>query len=180
MDNFPEFDPENEEMEVEVIEHPQPTTDRSAARRIALQILYELDSTKHPIGQVLDAHVQSRPILTSKIIRYARNLVFGVDEHRILLDELIQKYAPERPLMDLAIIDRNILRLALYEIFARPHLSFNIIIHEAVTLASLFGSESSPRFVNGVLGTIAEDMDQLRERYSHLANSEQSDPDEVD
>jgi N utilization substance protein B len=85
---------------------------------------------------------------------FARNLVFGVLEHKPYLDELIQRNAPEWPVEQIAIIDRNILRIAIFEIAIDQGTPLKVAINEAVELAKLFGSDSSPRFINGVLGAL--------------------------
>jgi N utilization substance protein B len=79
----------------------------------------------------------------------------GVTENREWLDGYIARYAPEWPVEQIAIIDRNILRIAIFEILARSDTPLKVAINEAVELAKTFGSDSAPRFVNGVLGTLA-------------------------
>jgi N utilization substance protein B len=85
---------------------------------------------------------------------FARELSEGVSSDREALDELIARYAPEWPVDQIAIIDRNILRIAIYEIMSRSDTPLKVAINEAVELAKSFGSDSSGRFVNGVLGTL--------------------------
>jgi N utilization substance protein B len=90
---------------------------------------------------------------------YLRWLVSGVVRHLEMLNNFIAKYAPEWPVDQLAIIDRNILRLAFFEIGARDSdTPPKVVINEAVELAKVFGSDSSPRFVNGVLGSALEEI----------------------
>ena len=87
---------------------------------------------------------------------FARTLVTGVREHRVMLDEMIQRHAPEWPVDQMAVVDRNVLRMAIYE-FHIAHLTpLKVAINEAIELAKTFGSDSAPRFVNGVLGALAE------------------------
>jgi N utilization substance protein B len=85
---------------------------------------------------------------------FARDLVQGVSEQREQLDLLVGRYAPEWPVDQIAIIDRNILRMAIYEILMRNDTPVKVAINEAVELAKEFGSDSSGRFVNGVLGSL--------------------------
>ncbi|MDX1994641.1 MAG: transcription antitermination factor NusB [bacterium] len=156
------FEPEDI-VESEVIEHPTPNNDRSAARRVALQVLYEIDSTGHPVGDVLNWQVADQK-LTDKALGYLRQLVAGVMENKARLDRTIQRFAPEFPLNQVAIIDRNILRMAIFEFAINTRTPVSVAIDEAVELGKLFGSESTPRFVNGVLGSMADDpavLDQL-------------------
>jgi N utilization substance protein B len=150
--DLPNFDMEN--AEVEVIEHPPAATERSAARRIALQVLYEIDCSNHMVGDVLAARL-SDEILPRRVEKYVRQIVEGVTVNLQQLDTFIQRFASEFPLDQVAIIDRNILRLGVYELAAQQNTSINVIIAEAMELANIYGAEGSLRFVNGVLGAIA-------------------------
>ncbi len=161
---YPEFDPEDV-VDSEVIEHPGATNDRSAARRIALQILYEIDSAGHKIGEVMSQQLTYHD-LTPKASAYLHRLVATTIEYRDRLDDAIQSHAPEWPLEQVALIDRNILRLAVSEFAIVRQVPVSVAIDEAVELAKLFGAESTPRFVNGVLGSLADDVAALRKRLS--------------
>jgi N utilization substance protein B len=86
--------------------------------------------------------------------RFARHVVRGVLSNQELLDEMIAAYAPEWPIDQMAVVDRNILRIALFEFVVDRGTPPKVAINEAVELAKLFGSDSSQRFVNGVLGTL--------------------------
>jgi N utilization substance protein B len=88
-----------------------------------------------------------------------RELVLGVLARQAALDEVIGRYAPEWPVQQLAVIDRNILRMALFEL-AAADTPLKVAINEAVELAKSFGSDSSPRFVNGVLGSAVATQSQ--------------------
>lgn len=157
MDDYPfeleDFDPEVDEITREIVEHEPESTDRSVARRSSLQILYEIDTTQHPLGDVLDAHMQERPESVN-VRRFIVTIVQGVIEHREKLDAMIQQYAPEWPIAQVAIIDRNILRIAVYEYAIQQRAPIPVIINEAVHLAQVFGAENSHSFVHGVLGAI--------------------------
>jgi transcription antitermination protein NusB len=127
--------------------------ERRKARQAALQVLYEVDTTNHKPGRVLDAR-QTDTQLDAEGLQFLRWLITGVIENKDDLDQLISRYAPEWPVQQLAVIDRNILRLSIFELVspdsdAPP----KVVINEAVELAKIFGSDSSPRFINGVLGT---------------------------
>ena len=143
-----------EDADVEVIEHPPAATERSAARRIALQVLYEIDCSDHPVGDVIAARLGEEQ-LPRRVEKYVRQIVEGVTVNRDQLDVFIQRFASEFPLDQVAIIDRNILRLGVYELAAQQSTSVNVIIAEAMELANIYGAEGSLRFVNGVLGAIA-------------------------
>ena len=143
-----------EDAEVEVIEHPPAATERSAARRIALQVLYEIDCSDHMLGDVIAARLGDEE-LPRRVEKYVRQIVEGVTANLAQLDIFIQRFASEFPLDQVAIIDRNILRLGVYELAAQQNTSVNVIIAEAMELANIYGAEGSLRFVNGVLGAIA-------------------------
>lgn len=161
MTDLPDFNAEN--YDVEVVEHPEAATERSAARRIALQVLYEIDCAHHPIGEVLTSRLQEE-IVSRKSEKYVRRLVQGVVENQSTLDSFIQRYASEWPLDQVAIIDRNILRMAVFEFSIQKTTSVSVIIAEAIELANLFGAEGSTRFVNGVLGAmVANDEQPVRQ-----------------
>ena len=132
---------------------------RRRARILALQALYEIDSTQHPVGTVLDQRLTEDP-LPEEGEAFARELLAGVLQHQVALDELIQRYAPEWPVEQMAVIDRNVLRIAIYEFFISKRTPTKVAINEAVELAKLFGSDSAPRFVNGVLGALAAPAEQ--------------------
>jgi len=151
---LPDFNAED--AEVEVIEHPEASTERSAGRRMALQVLYELDCTEHSLADVIESRLKEHE-LPRKAEKYVRLLVEGVVVNRDQLDVFIQRYASEFPLDQVAIIDRNILRMAVYELAAQQNISIGVIITEAMELAIVYGAEGSLRFVNGVLGAIAGD-----------------------
>lgn len=126
---------------------------RRQARMIALQTLYEYDTARHAPQEVLQRHVEERH-LPEKVVEYAGELVMGVCDHLADIDAHIQSAAPEWPLYQMARIDKNILRLAIYEILFNTTVPAKAAINEAVELAKQFGSDTSSRFVNGVLGTI--------------------------
>lgn len=126
---------------------------RRRARVIALQALFEIDSVSHDPEMVLQRRLEEKPLPPAGS-EFTRSLVSGVLEHKTYLDKLIQNNAPEWPVEQIAIIDRNILRIAIFEIAVDQGTPLKVAINEAVELAKLFGSDSSPRFVNGVLGAL--------------------------
>ncbi len=127
---------------------------RRRSRILALQALYEIDTTQHPPGSVLDQRLSEDP-LPEEGESFARELITGVLKHKSRLDEMIQAYAPEWPVDQMAVVDRNILRIAIYEFHLDKLTPTKVAINEAVELAKLFGSDSAPRFINGVLGAVA-------------------------
>lgn len=125
---------------------------RRQVRRLALQALFEIDTTNHVPGRVVNGRIDSSELIPESI-HYLRWLVAGVIRHREQLNTLIAQYAPEWPVDQLAVIDRNILRLALFEMGSKEgDTPPKVVINEAVELAKMFGGDSSPRFINGVLG----------------------------
>ncbi len=138
--------------------------ERRRARSLALQALYEVDSVGHPVGEVLARKADENTSLGEKSAQFFRSLVQGTFEAKSILDKMIADYAPEWPIDELAIIDRSILRLALWELLISENTPLKVIINEAVELAKRYGSSSAPRFVNGVLGTIALQKQELRRR----------------
>lgn len=131
--------------------------ERRKARMLALQALYEIDTAGHAPDVVLyeRLRVNSPGELGADFLIW---LVAGAVSHRERIDLLIRHYAPDWPVEQLAPIDRNILRLALYELGASDGTTPpKVAINEAVELAKAFGGDSSPRFVNGVLGAALAD-----------------------
>jgi len=130
------------------------TGTRRKARVIALQALYELDCTEHK-GEETLAHLAAEKMLPREALIFSEELVQGVLQNKSKLDKLIEHFAPAFPAEQMAIIDRNILRLAIFEILFNNKTPIKVAINEAVELAKSFGSNSSPRLINGVLGSIA-------------------------
>ena len=128
---------------------------RRRARALALQALFELDATEHLPEDVLQALLNDSELAASGE-EFARELVIGVNGQHGALDAQIQEYAPAWPVNQLSLVDRSLLRLAVYELTISQNASPKVVINEAVELAKLFGGESSPRFINGVLGSLQD------------------------
>jgi N utilization substance protein B len=128
---------------------------RHQARIVALQALYEIDCTHHAPAVVLEQRLTAIQ-LPKEAADFSRHLVNGVLKHQTVLDVFIHRYAPEWPMEQMAYIDRNILRIAIFEFAIDGQTPIKVAINEAVELAKTFGSDSAPRFVNGVLGTLVE------------------------
>ena len=138
---------------------------RTRARSLALQVLYEVDIANHPPADVFKSRLEEAP-LTDDLAEFARQIIFGVLPLTNNLDLLIARYAPEWPLDQIAAIDRNILRIALWEFAVLRETPIKVAINEAVELAKLFGSDSAPRFVNGVLGALADHQHEIQQAIS--------------
>ena len=135
---------------------------RRRARILALKALYEIDCASHAPAVVLYRQL-SESDLPPAYEDFARHLVNGVLEHQSVLDTFIHEHAPEWPLEQMAYIDRNILRMAIFEFAIDGRTPVKVAINEAVELAKTFGSDSAPRFVNGVLGSLVIRIDAIAE-----------------
>jgi N utilization substance protein B len=138
---------------------------RRRARGIAIQTLYEIDCVDHAADLVLETNLANAS-LAQTAVQFTRNLVFGVLANREQMDDLIARYAPEWPVDQMAIIDRNILRMAIFELVYDGTTPVKVAINEAVELAKLYGSDSSARFINGVLGTLVDHLSEIHVRLS--------------
>jgi N utilization substance protein B len=135
------------------------TGTRHKARTIALQALYEIDSVAHESGPAVD-HLLEETELPEEYAEFTRELVNGVLEHREDIDRSIHKHAPTWPVDQISVVDRNILRLAIFEILFNNKVPVKVAVSEAVELAKSFGSETSAKFVNGVLGSVSAVADR--------------------
>jgi N utilization substance protein B len=130
----------------------QSTKNIRAARVLILQILYEIDLVGHDVADTLTYHLDEAE-LEYKFERFVRSMVIELLQNKVILDDYIQKLAPSWPLDQMAAVERNILRMGMYELLHHPETSQSIVIHEAIQLARYYGASSSRRFVNGVLGS---------------------------
>ncbi len=131
------------------------STSRRKTRIIALQVLYEADAVRHDSSSVLERRTEEDS-LSSSSESFADSLVRGVLENREEIDKIITEFAPSWPVGQMAIVDRNLLRLAIFEMLFGDETPPKVAINEAVEMAKVFGSDNSPKFVNGVLGSIIE------------------------
>ena len=127
---------------------------RRKARAIALQALYEVDSAGHKADEAV-TRLLTDSGLSEENAAFAWGLVSGVIQNKEEIDHSIQSFAPAWPIEQIPAVDRNILRLAIFEILLDNKVPVKVAINEAVELAKMFGSESSPKFVNGVLGSVS-------------------------
>lgn len=135
---------------------------RRRARRVTLETLYEVDIANHPADEVIAQRLEVSPMENAGV-DFATELVHGVLEYQDAMDTLIARFAPEWPLDQMAVIDRNILRIAMYEFLVTDETPVKVAINEAVELAKVYGSDSAPRFINGVLGTLADHLTDLKQ-----------------
>jgi transcription antitermination protein NusB len=141
--------------------------ERRLARELALQVLYEIDLVGHAPATVLYERFGVSADPNPRVEEYARKLVQGILAVEEQLDTYIQSHAPEWPLDQVAVIDRNVLRMALYE-FALGGVPVKVAINEAVELAKEYGADSSPRFVNGVLGALVPHQQEVARALGQL------------
>lgn len=135
-------------------------SNRHLARTIALQTLYQWDfngQEKSGIEQTVRTNLNNfAPQFDDK--GFIKNLVTGVINNQKNIDDLIIKYAPEWPLDQITMVDRNVLRIGIQEMKYDDDIPEKVAINEAIELAKTFGGESSGKFVNGVLGTIYKEL----------------------
>lgn len=144
---------------------------RHQARIVALQALYEIDCADHAPAIVLEQRLEATE-LPKTVTAFSRRLVFGVLKHRSVLDVFIHRHAPEWPLEQMAYIDRNVLRIAIFEFAIDGQTPVKVAINEAVELAKTFGSDSAPRFVNGVLGALVEHKEAIAQSVKDVKDKE--------
>jgi len=135
-------------------------SNRHLSRTIALQSLYQWDFLGMPEGKLPEIIAFNREEFAPKFDDegFVEELVEGVIDKRDELDEVIVHFAPNWPLDAITIVDRNVLRLGIYELKIAEKIPAKVAINEAIELAKGFGGQSSGRFVNGVLGAIYKDM----------------------
>jgi transcription antitermination protein NusB len=130
---------------------------RHQARTLALQVLYESDVATHSVDDVLKRYLddQTEP---QPVRRYVERLITGIQSNQADIDRRIGDAAPTFPVEQLPAVDRNILRIAIYELTNESDVPMKAAINEAVEIAKQFGGENSSKFVNGVLGSIANGL----------------------
>jgi N utilization substance protein B len=140
---------------------------RHLSRSIAMQSLYEWDFSgkKKDLEKIVEKNIEEfGPGLEDKSLIW--QVISGVVKHILKIDEIIQKAAPEWPLEQITIVDRNILRIGLFELLFgnKEEVPPKVAINEAIELAKSFGGESSGKFVNGVLGTVYKEIGPVEEK----------------
>ncbi len=144
---------------------------RTKARGIALQVLYEVDLTNHVPLLVLERRLEEDHFTDEGLADFARSIVLGVAPIFEILDNFIAQHAPEWPLDQVAIIDRNIIRISLWEFAVAECSPIKVAINEAIELAKIYGSDSTPRFVNGVLGSLASRQNEIKQSINNLKSA---------
>lgn len=127
---------------------------RTKAREYALQILYAIDIKKDDPKDCVEQFWEGSDESSDQVKSFSNEIVLGVSEHRKEIDSLISKYATNWELDRMAVIDRNVLRLATYELLFIEDIPPKVSINEAIDIAKKFGGNDSGKFVNGVLDKI--------------------------
>jgi N utilization substance protein B len=138
------------------MDQPAFNPSRRKSRRRALDVLYQADLRNVPIQTILDDTLRRMGLDRPEHMAYAVTLVTGVDENRPRIDELIASYAEGWTLERMPVVDRNLCRIAVYELIRRDDIDDAVAISEAVALAEELSTDDSPRFVNGLLDRIAQ------------------------
>ena len=133
------------------LERPGKAAIRRKARVVAVQVLYEIDGSDHEADSSLEIRLDEAAV-SARVARFTRKLVHGTLANRPEIDKIITTYAPNWPIGQMAMVDRNILRVAIFEILMGGETPPKVAINEAVELGKIYGADRSPMFVNGVLG----------------------------
>jgi|TARA_B110000263_G_C15201640_1_gene460925 N utilization substance protein B len=139
---------------IETTDIISPSSSREA-RTMALKVLYEVDSVDHALDQVKDRYLKEEH-LSKEAVSMACILIQGVLENRIVIDRTIFEFAPAWPVSQLGLVERNVLRVSIYELLIRQFSPPKAVINEWIELAKIYGGESSFKFINGVLGSVIE------------------------
>jgi len=134
---------------------------RRKSRIIALQVLYDLECTEHKAEETL-ARLATEKALPQEMLSFSEHLIQGVLRSKPRLDDHIEHFAPAFPVGQMSIIDKTILRLAIFEILFNNKTPFKAVINEAVEIAKIFGGDSSPRLINGVLGSMINERNKRK------------------
>lgn len=129
---------------------------RRRARKRALDVLYEADLRDLPVRTVLEAYLERMPTPRPEHLPYTVALAEGVAEHLDEIDEMIATFAEGWTIDRMPVVDRNLARIAVYELLHVPEIDDPVAITEAVELAKEMSTDDSPRFLNGLLGRIAD------------------------
>jgi N utilization substance protein B len=135
------------------------TGPRRKAREYALQMLFQWDITHDAVEQVIATFFQNQPEESQAVAEFARRLVTGTIEHVEHIDVWIRRHAEHWRLDRMATVDRNILRLAVYEFLYDKETPKTVVINEAIEIARRFSAQESPQFINGILDSIKKELE---------------------
>ncbi len=128
---------------------------RRKARKVSLEILYQIEITGEPLENAIRVKEE---FAKKQLDEFTLRLTRGVLAHKDLIDKTIREYADNWTVERMPIIDRNVIRICLYEMLYENDIPYSVSINEAVELAKIYGTAESCKFVNGVLGKIASDL----------------------
>ena len=149
-------------------------SNRHLARTVALQSLYEWDFRGYKPGALMTTVKRNFTNLAPGLADQSFGLkrTQGIEERRPEIDQTIATYAPEWPLQQITTVDRNVLRIGIFELTIDQNIPPKVAINEAIELAKTFGGASSGKFVNGVLGRVCKDM--VKENHPKVQNEQES------
>ena len=136
---------------------------RHLARSIVMQVLYQWDFKGKPtagIPAIVDQQIEEFGVGLEKEIAFVKNTVDGVLMHLKDIDKKIEEHAPNWSLDQMAIVDRNILRIGVYELYFNNEIPAKVAINEAIEIAKSYGGQSSGKFVNGILGAMFKEVEE--------------------
>lgn len=135
---------------------------RRKAREIALLVIFQMDLVAVTLDKALD-FVLSELSITLEKKDYLQDLIYGIWKYREILDSLIQEYSDEWDISRMPVVDRNILRIAVYEMYFLEDVPNQVAINEAVELAKRYGGDDSSKFINGLLGSLIKNRPSIPE-----------------
>jgi len=144
---------------------------RYLSRTLAVQTLFELDFQQYGIDKMVEILRYNFQEFAPEFHDdgFSEDLVRGVLAHKDAIDAYIQKYATEWPIEQITVVDRNILRLGIFEMVFHEQIPARVAINEAIELAKAYGGAASSKFVNGVLGTLYKDiLPAIKEKEERL------------
>lgn len=144
---------------------------RSRAREIALQALYQRDQNKSMTNEDALTFL-ARRLSEPELLELGKSLYLGTAQHAKTIDERLSQVADNWSVERMAVVDRNVLRLGIYELYHGPETPFKVVLDEAIELARRYGSEESPAFVNGILDKIANEKNKSEEQTAETQPQE--------
>ena len=138
--------------------------ERRKARKAALEILYQREITGALITAILENHLY--PAANDPFTPFTLRILYGIEEHQAEIDPLIARYTDNWALERMPLLDRNIIRISIYEMLFESDIPHSVSINEAIELAKIYGTQDSSKFINGILGKIASSVCALTEKKS--------------
>lgn len=134
--------------------------ERRRARKTALEILYQREITGNSIETILDRHLYSPE--NDPLSEFCLRLLNGINKHQEEIDAMIRAFTDHWALERMPLLDRNILRIGIYEMLYEDDIPYSVSINEAIELAKIYGTPESGKFVNGILGKIAMSLGEQK------------------